>query len=181
MDEAARTEVLRIARDTVINAVRGLKPTKVEPTAPELLEHRGAFVTLKNRGRLRGCIGQFVAAEPLFKIVQEMAVAAATRDPRFSLDRVSEDELPELHIEVSVLGPLEPISDPLDFELGVHGIHMKHGFATGCYLPQVATETGWSKEQFLSSLASGKAGLSPQAWRDPETELRRFTCEIVSE
>ena len=110
-----------------------------------------------------------------------MAVSAATHDPRFTFDRITPEELPDLDVEVSVLGLLEKITDPLDFELGVHGIYIKRGFSHGCFLPQVAAETGWSKEQFLSHCAGGKAGLPDDAWKDPQTEVLRFTCEVVSE
>jgi len=181
VNEAARKELLEIAREAVAAAVRRQKPSDVKPVSPELQEPRGAFVTIKNHGRLRGCIGQFVAHEPLFEMVREMAVSAATHDPRFTFDPITRDELPELDIEVSVLGPLEKIRDPLDFELGVHGIYLRRGFASGCFLPQVATETGWSKEEFLSECAGGKAGLAPDAWKDPATEVMRFTCEVISE
>ena len=181
MDEAVRKEILTIAREAVAAAVRGEKPPEVKPASAELHEPSGAFVTLKNHGRLRGCIGQFVADRPLFEMVQEMAVSSATRDLRFADDPITPAELGELHVEVSVLGPLEEIDDPLDFELGVHGIYLKSGFAHGCFLPQVAAETGWSKEQFLSNCAAGKAGLAPDAWKDPKTEVLRFTCEIISE
>jgi len=181
MDDAARKELLEIARQAVAAAVRGQNPPEVKPVSAELSEPRGAFVTIKNHGRLRGCIGQFVAEGPLFELVQEMAVAAATRDPRFTFEPVTQDELPDLDVEVSVLGPLEKIDDPLDFDLGVHGIYIKRGFSHGCFLPQVATETGWSKEEFLSHCASGKAGLASNAWKDPKTEVLRFSCEVVSE
>jgi AmmeMemoRadiSam system protein A len=180
MDDPARKELLEIAREAVAAAVRRQKPPEVKPVSAELNKPRGAFVTIKNHGRLRGCIGQFVAEGPLFELVQEMA-AAATHDPRFTFEPVTHDELPDLDVEVSVLGPLEKIDDPLDFNLGVHGIYIKRGFSHGCFLPQVAAETGWSKEEFLSHCASGKAGLPPDAWKDPKTEVLRFTCEVVSE
>jgi len=181
VDEAARKEILRIARDAVAAAVRGEAPPEAAPASAELRKLSGAFVTLKSRGQLRGCIGQFTADRPLFETVQEMAVSSATRDMRFADDPLTPDELGDLHIEVSVLGPLEKIDDPLDFDLGVHGIYIKAGFAHGCFLPQVAVETRWSKEQFLSHCAAGKAGLSPDAWKDPRTEVLRFTCEVLSE
>jgi AmmeMemoRadiSam system protein A len=181
MDDAAKRELLKIAREAVSAAVRGEKMPGAKPVSPELVEPRGAFVTIKNRGRLRGCIGQFVADRPLVEMVEEMAVSSATRDPRFSDDPVTPGELDELDVEVSVIGPLERIADPLDFTLGVHGIYIKRGFHHGCFLPQVARETRWSKEQFLSECAEGKAGLAPDAWKDPRTEVLRFTCEVISE
>ena len=113
--------------------------------------------------------------------VAEMAEASAHRDPRFLFDRLRPEELKELTIEISILSPLERIADPLDFELGRHGIYLKQGGATGCFLPQVATETGWSKEEFLSQCAYSKAGLPPDGWKEPATEVYRFTCEIIEE
>ena len=179
MNDAAKRELLKIARDTVSAAVRGERRPSVTPVEPELLVPSGAFVTIKNRGRLRGCIGRFDAESPLYEMVEEMAVSSATGDPRFQ--PVSPDELHSLHIEISVIGPLEKISDPLDFTLGVHGIYIRRGGAHGCFLPQVATETGWSKAQFLSECAEGKAGLDPEAWKEPRTEVLRFTCEVIAE
>ncbi len=179
MNDAAKREILKIARDTVAAASRGQRCPDVKPVEPELREPRGAFVTIKNKGRLRGCIGRFVADAPLWEIVQEMAVSSATGDPRFT--PVTPDELPDLSVEISVIGPLEKIADPLDFTLGVHGVYIRRGGAHGCFLPQVARETGWSKEQFLSECAEGKAGLGPEAWRDPKTEVLRFSCEVISE
>lgn len=181
MDEAARKELLDIARRTVTAAVTGQPRPAVRTTHPELQEPRGAFVTLRTAGRLRGCIGCFEASQPLYQVVAEMAEASALRDPRFLFDRLRPDELDHLTIEISVLSPLERIADPLDFELGRHGIYIRRGPASGCFLPQVATETGWSKEEFLSQCAQGKAGLPPDAWKDPATEVFRFTCEIISE
>ena len=90
-------------------------------------------------------------------------------------------ELQDVNVEISVLSPLERTNDPLSIELGVHGIYIRSGFSSGCFLPQVATETGWSKEEFLSNCASHKAGLPPDAWRDPDTEVLTFTAEVFRE
>ena len=130
---------------------------------------------------LRGCIGRFDPSEPLRELIPEMAAAAATEDPRFVADRITPEELPDVTVGISVLSPLEKTDDPMSIELGVHGIYIRKGFQSGCFLPQVATETGWSKEKFLSNCASHKAGLSPDAWRDPETEVLIFTAEVFSE
>lgn len=181
MEETARMELLNIARQVVTAAVTGRPRPPLRATHPELQEPRGAFVTLRTSGRLRGCIGCFEASQPLYQVVAEMAEASALHDPRFLFDRLRPDELEHLTIEISVLSPLEKVDDPLDFELGRHGIYLKRGGASGCFLPQVATETGWSKEEFLSQCAEGKAGLRPEAWKDPDTEVYRFTCEIISE
>ncbi len=181
MDELAREELLGIARQVVTAVVNGQPRPSFQVSQPELAEPQGVFVTLRTGGRLRGCIGCFEATQPLHEVVAEMAESSALKDPRFVLDRLRPEELEDLTIEVSVLSPLERIDDPLDFELGRHGIQLKRGGASGCFLPQVATETGWSKEEFLTQCAYGKAGLPPDAWKDPASEVCRFTCEIISE
>ena len=107
-----------------------------------------------------------------------MGKASSTRDPRFLADPITPDELDKLHIEISVLSPLERTDDPLSLELGTHGIYIKHGCTSGCFLPQVATETGWDAEQFLSYCCSHKAGLALDAWKDPKTEVYLFTADI---
>jgi len=181
MKEDSKATLLKIARDAVECAVTGKPISPAECDDEELNQPRGAFVTIKKRGRLRGCIGQFTADEALCLTVQKMARAAAVEDPRFFNQPIRPDELEELEIEISVLSPLERIDDPMKIELGVHGIYIKRGFQRGCFLPQVATETGWSKEEFLSHCAAGKAGLSPDAWKSPDTELYVFTAEIIKE
>jgi len=181
VDETARSELLTIARQTVTAAVTNQPRPAPQATHPDLEQPCGAFVTLRTSGRLRGCIGCFEATQPLHDVVAEMAESSARRDPRFIFDPLRPEELDDLTIEVSVLSPLERIEDPLDFELGRHGIYIKHGGASGCFLPQVAEETGWSKEEFLTQCASGKAGLAPDAWKDPATEVYRFTCQIITE
>ena len=146
---------------------------------PALTAPCGCFVTLKNRGRLRGCIGQFISDRPLIELVAEMAEASASSDPRFFDQSASPSgDLGNLDIEISVLSPLERTDDPLSLRLGVDGIYIKRGYASGCFLPQVATETGWSKEEFLSYCCSHKAGLPPDAWKDPKTEVYLFTAEV---
>ncbi len=135
-------------------------------------------MTLKNGERLRGCIGQFVSDIPLIELIAEMARASATSDPRFLSDPITADELGQLDIEISVLSPLVQTDDPLSLRIGVDGIYIKKGFASGCFLPQVATEAGWNKEEFLSYCCSDKAGLSPDAWKEPGTEVYLFTAEV---
>lgn len=138
----------------------------------------GCFVTLKTRDRLRGCIGQFISDRPLIELVAEMAEASVAKDPRFIDHRITPGELDDLDIEISVLSPLKRTSDPLSLRLGVDGIYIKRGYASGCFLPQVATETGWDAEQFLSYCCSHKAGLPPEAWKDSRTEVYLFTAEV---
>jgi AmmeMemoRadiSam system protein A len=145
---------------------------------PDLTATCGCFVTLKNGGRLRGCIGQFTSDKPLVELVVEMAKASATSDPRFLGDPIVPAEVDELDVEISVLSPLKKTDDPLSLTLGTDGIYIKQGCASGCFLPQVATETGWSKEEFLSYCCSHKAGLPADAWKDPHTDVFLFTADV---
>lgn len=182
MKESAKLEILQLARVAAESAVRKESYTPSKPeNNPELYQESGCFVTLKNRGRLRGCIGRFVSHDPLYQLVAEMARAAACEDPRFLADPITSDELDDLTVEVSVLSPLKRIENPLQLELGKHGIYIKKGYQAGCFLPQVATETGWNKEEFLTQCAVTKAGLTPDAWRDSDTEVYVFTADIFEE
>jgi len=183
----ARRALLAVARSAVEAAVRG-EPSPEFPreategtVGDELAEPRGAFVTLKTRGRLRGCLGHFEADAPARERVREMARASALDDPRFAGDRIRPDELGNVQIEISLLHPREKVDDPLSIELGRDGIQVRKGARTGCFLPQVATETGWTKEEFLSHCCSHKAGLAPDAWRDPATEVLRFRAEVFGD
>ncbi len=176
-DEQKRT-LLKVARDTVEAVVNGRAAPGATSDDPELNAHCGCFVTLKNGDRLRGCIGNFTSEGPLIGLAAEMAKASATSDPRFFGDRVTAGELDQLDIEISVLSPLERTDDPLSLRLGIDGIYIKKGHASGCFLPQVATETGWTKEEFLGYCCSHKAGLADDAWRDPETEVYLFNAEV---
>jgi AmmeMemoRadiSam system protein A len=178
MNESQRQALLKVARDTVEAAIKRLPSENPQSDDPELNAHCGCFVTLKNGEQLRGCIGQFTSELPLIELVAQMAKASSTGDPRFFGDRISERELPELDIEISVLSALQRTEDPLSLRLGVDGIYIKRGRASGCFLPQVASETGWSKEQFLSYCCSHKAGIAADAWEDSETEVYFFTAEV---
>ena len=178
---AARRELLGIARACAEAALKNEPPAPPVCDNAELQGHQGAFVTLMNHGRLRGCLGQFVAQEPLCAVVAHMAAAAATEDYRFAAHPVTVAELPDIDIEISVLSPMQRIANPLDIELGTHGIYIRRGFQAGTYLPQVATEHHMSKEEFLSSCCAHKAGLPPGAWKDPETEVFVYTAEVFGE
>jgi len=178
MDEAQRLVLLGVVRDVVEAVVRGKAAPEATSDDPELNAPCGCFVTLKNGDQLRGCIGQFTSMSPVIELVGEMAESSAKNDPRFQADPITADELDELDAEISVLSPLQRTNDPLSLRLGVDGIYIKKGGASGCFLPQVATETGWSKEEFLSYCCSHKAGLAPEAWRDRETEVYLFSAEV---
>ncbi len=178
MNDAQKRTLLKVARDSVEVAVTGGKVLKPASDDPQLNAPCGCFVTLKNQDRLRGCIGQFTSEMPLIELVVDMAKASATSDPRFFADRITAGELDQLDIEISVLSPLKLTREPLSLRLGVDGIYIKKGYVSGCFLPQVATETGWSKEEFLSYCCAHKAGLPSDAWKDPKTEVYLFTAEV---
>ncbi|MCD6423427.1 MAG: AmmeMemoRadiSam system protein B [Elusimicrobia bacterium] len=178
LNEEQKKTLLRIARKTIEEYIRKRKIPDFEIADPRLNEVQGAFVTLTIDGHLRGCIGNIVGVKPLWETVRDMAIEAATADPRFR--PLSPEELSKIKIEISVLSPLKRVK-PEDIVLGRDGVVVKRGFRQGVYLPQVADETGWSKEEFLSSLCAHKAGLSPDAWKDPETQLYAFQALVFSE
>jgi len=178
MNEEQKRILLRVACDMVEAVITGGGVQKPETDDPELNTHCGCFVTLKNADRLRGCIGRFTSDDPLVDLVVEMAKASATGDPRFLGDPITADELEQLDVEISVLSPLQKTDDPLSLRLGTDGIYIKGKGTSGCFLPQVATETGWSKEEFLSYCCAHKAGLSADAWKNPATEVYLFTAEV---
>jgi AmmeMemoRadiSam system protein A len=178
MNETQKHALLKVAKDTVEAVITRKRPPKVEADDPDLAVPCGCFVTLKNGDQLRGCIGNFTGDRPLVEMVIEMAKASATSDPRFFDDPITPEELPSLDIEISVLSPLKKTNDPLSLRLGIDGIYIRRGPYAGCFLPQVATETGWSKEEFLGYCCSHKAGLPYDAWKDPKTDCFLFTAEV---
>ena len=172
-----RARLIELARSAVEAAVTGQAAPGATEAEGLLGEQRGCFVTLKNSGRLRGCIGTFIPQKPLGAMVVEMATAASTQDPRFFGDPITASELGELSVEVSVLSPLEETDDPASLAIGRQGIYIISGGRSGCFLPEVATEQGWSAEQFLDHCCAGKAGLPAGAWRDKDTKVYLFTSE----
>ena len=176
LDESQRKELLGIARRTLEGYLGARRIPAEEGARGKLAAPGAAFVTLTKNGRLRGCIGYTEAVAPLFKVVQECAVAAATEDPRFP--PVTPDELPSLQVEISVLTPLVPIR-PEEVEVGRHGLMVAQGRMRGLLLPQVPVEWGWDREKFLDQTCV-KAGLPPSAWRHGAT-LRAFTAEVFGE
>jgi AmmeMemoRadiSam system protein A len=175
--EADRQRLIQLARRAIEAHVTGGVPNG-EVSVPEPLErHGGAFVTIHRRGELRGCIGHLEATGSLGRIVGECAVAACSADPRFP--PVADAELPELEIELSLLGPLEPISSPDEIEVGRHGLVVERDRMRGLLLPQVATEWQWDRETFLEQTCH-KAGLPRDAWRHG-ARIWRFEAEVFSD
>jgi AmmeMemoRadiSam system protein B/AmmeMemoRadiSam system protein A len=172
-------ELLWLARKSVETAVRERRLYEgPAPRWPALLEDRGAFVTLKKHGQLRGCIGYIFPIKPLYLTVRDVAAMAALRDTRFP--PVATAELDQLEYEISVLSPLRRVLSPDEIIVGKHGLVVKRGDQEGLLLPQVATEQHWDRRRFLEETCL-KAGLPPDAWRDPETDIFRFTAFVFGE
>lgn len=175
-----KRSLLDVAWQTVKLYVETGKTFEFVTKDPRVFEQEGAFVTIHNKGRLRGCIGHIIGDQPLIATVRDMAIAA-TKDHRFILNPITKEEIPELDIEVSVLSQPRPISDVSEIEMGKHGVILRQDSShQGLFLPQVATETGWSKEKFLSELCSQKAGLPPNCWKDPRTRIHIFTADVFA-
>jgi AmmeMemoRadiSam system protein A len=171
--------LLKIARSTIEAHLEGHRTPQVAADTPGLRLQRGAFVTLHEKGSLRGCIGQFTSQDPLTEVVGSMAIAAASEDPRFS--PVASGEMKDIHIEISVLSPPASLADWRSVRLGVDGVIVRRGSASGVFLPQVATETGWDLETFLGELCSQKAGLPRESYKDPATKIFTFQADVFSE
>lgn len=169
--------LLDLARRAVIVAAERRESLDSLPQDPQLGESFGAFVTLRKRGRLRGCIGQIGSERSLIEVVAHCAKSAALQDPRF--EPVGAEELREIEIELSVLSPLQEIT-PDGIEVGKHGLMVSVGQNRGVLLPQVAIECRWNSGRFLEETCI-KAGLEREAWRDPETKIHGFTAEVFAE
>jgi AmmeMemoRadiSam system protein A len=175
-----KTRLIQIAKDSIQSYIIDGKKIDVQETNPRLLEEEGTFVTIEKSGQLRGCIGNIIGHGPLYLLVRDMAIASATEDPRFS--PVKKEELKDLEIEISVLSKPWKIQNIDEIKMGEHGVIVSRGlYQQGVFLPQVATETGWSKEEFLSELCSQKAGLPRDCYKDPKTTIQIFTADVFSE
>jgi hypothetical protein len=180
--EIEQNDLLNIARKSVESFVKygkipEVSPSDIQSSLPQ--QRSGVFVTLTNAGQLRGCIGLMESNEPLYKTVPQMAAAAAVDDPRFN--PVTLEDLPKLKYEVSVLSPMKRINNIDEIELGKHGVKVQNSGKSGVFLPRVAQETGWSKEEFLNRLCQDKAGLPEDCWKDSATEISLFTAQVFSD
>ena len=177
LSEADKSLLLALARNAIETAVRERRLPGTIPNHGVFSQPSRGFVTLRHRGRLRGCIGHIEPPEPLGECIVRSAVSAAVEDLRFAT--VSVEELSELHIEISLLTTPAPIE--LDeIEIGRHGLLICRGGKRGLLLPQVATEQGLTRERFLEETCR-KAGVPSTAWKYPGTEIYAFQCEIISE
>jgi len=172
-------QALALARqslETWVRTGRVLAPQK--PFSGGLAEHCGAFVSLHTRaGALRGCIGHMIGDGPVGELLIELAIAAGTRDTRF--EPVNERELEDLVYEISILSPMRRTAAE-EVRPGMHGLYIRRGRNSGVLLPQVATEWGWGREEFLGETCR-KAGLPMDAWQDPRTEISTFTAQVFHE
>lgn len=176
LTDEEREELLRIARRAATTWLREGRVPEESPASEKLNAPGAAFVTLTEGGRLRGCIGYTEARAPLYRTVQECAVASATEDSRFL--PVTAAEIGTVRIEISVLTPLLPIL-PEEVDVGVHGLLVRRGGHRGLLLPQVPAEHGWDRETFLAQVCL-KAGLPRDAWRKG-AELFSFMAEVFGE
>ena len=168
LSEKEKIILLEIARSSIEGYLMNMEKSDINP---ELLSENlnrkvGAFVTLTLKGNLRGCIGRFSSQLPLYKIVQEMAIASATNDNRFK--KVSKTEMNRIGIEISVLSPLKRIQSVDEIVMGKHGIYIRKGGSSGTFLPQVALNTGWSREEFLGHCAMDKVRIGWDGWKNSE-------------
>jgi len=182
LTEDEQQTLLRIARDSAATYLTDGTELEIDKSryelSPRLLAPGAAFVTLRKKEMLRGCIGHVVAMAPLYQSVAQNAIQAC-RDPRFTSTPVTSAELPELTVEVSVLTPMRRLLDTSNAEVGRDGLMMVQGPMSGLLLPQVPVEQHWDREEFLSQTCY-KAGLPPDAWRDQSTEIYRFSAQVFS-
>lgn len=169
--------LISLARDSIESAL-DKKASDKAPVPISLTRPRGAFVTLTAGERLRGCIGRLTPSGPLAETIGAMARAAAFEDPRFPPIRV--EEWPQISIEISVLGPMEPVASVEEILVGSHGLYIVQGFRSGVLLPQVAVEWGWDRDDFLAQVCR-KAGLPVDAWREPSAQLYKFEAAVFGE
>ncbi|PIU89807.1 MAG: hypothetical protein COY42_05485 [Armatimonadetes bacterium CG_4_10_14_0_8_um_filter_66_14] len=177
LDAAEQQYLLTLARQSLEACVNGKRFAPPKPADPKLTRDSGAFVTLKKHGELRGCIGYLAAVKPLYAAIAEMAESAALRDPRF--EAVKPGELADIDLEISVLSPLRPLKSLDDIVVGKHGLVMTSGLHRGVLLPQVPTEQGWDRDQYLEGLCR-KTGVPNRSWEKGAT-LEAFTAQVFGE
>lgn len=181
LTDADKTALLKLARHTLDGFLRTGQLPEFAPTSAAQQQPRATFVTLRRRdsGALRGCRGEVFARYPLWESVQRVSVLSATDDPRFR--PMVHAELADTHIEISVLTPLRLANSPDEVQVGRHGVMVRRGGRSGLFLPQVPTEQGWDRDEYLSTLCWMKAGLPADAWRRPDTQLYVFEAEVFEE
>jgi AmmeMemoRadiSam system protein A len=183
LDPSSRVALLDLARRALrerLGITASAEPFPAPPLAADLLAPAGCFISLHElqTHRLRGCVGRLDPAKPLWETVY-LTSGEVLHDPRFVNQPVTGSELESLELEISVLSPPREAANPLDFEPLVDGIYLTFANRAGFFLPQVARETGWTREQLLSRLCSEKLGLHPDIWQRPGVKLFKFEVEVV--
>lgn len=177
LNQGQQTFLLELAREAIELHIKNKKAPKVKVKDPTLKEKRGAFVSLKISGELRGCIGYPLPFKSLYQTVIDVAVSAATQDFRFK--SLTLEELPKARIEISVLSSPQPVMDINKIEVGTHGIVVSKGLNKGLLLPQVPVEWDWDLETYLSH-GCLKAGLDEDEWKKG-AQIEVFTAQVFSE
>jgi len=170
-------ELLKTARDAIVSYITSGAESAIEPSSEMVCTAHGCFVTIKQNGKLRGCIGNFISEKTLHLLVREMAIAAAIHDPRFY--PMKEPDLKDFSLEISVLSPLEKVESIDTISVGKHGLYITKNSSHGVLLPQVAVEYGWDRENFLKHTCL-KAGLPEKAWQK-ECDIFIFTAQVFGE
>ena len=174
LSENEKKQLKEMAKDSIEEVFYGKK--KEQSDLPEILkEKRGAFVTLKKKGELNGCIGYIRGVQPLHKTIKEMAIQAAFHDPRFA--PLEKTEWKDIDIEISVLTPMKVIENIDEIKIGIHGLYIEKGHNSGLLLPQVATENNWDRKAFLE-YTCWKAGLPKDAWKSTDTKIYIFSADV---
>ncbi|MFH1233320.1 MAG: AmmeMemoRadiSam system protein A [Patescibacteria group bacterium] len=179
LNNKQKKKILDIAKQTVESYILTGNVLDFKVVDEGLNKKQGAFVTIRCGKQLRGCVGQIVPTnKPLWQVVRNMAISASSEDLRFN--PIAKTELAKLSYEISVLSVPEKISDWQNIELGKHGVIVQQGYNCGVFLPQVADETGWSKEEFLSHLCENKAGLPAKCYKNKDILLSVFTAQVFA-
>ncbi|MFC1493564.1 AmmeMemoRadiSam system protein A [candidate division KSB1 bacterium] len=179
LSEETKAGLLKIARASIRAELKtGMSAEEDKFETFELREVSGIFVTIKNKGMLRGCIGHIHQDKLTLDTLKEVAASAASNDPRFP--SVTIDELEEIDLEITILSPFKKIKKTDEIEIGKHGLFIKSGYNQGLLLPQVAPENNFDKTEFLEHTCM-KAGLSVNAWKEKETDIYIFSGEVFGE
>jgi AmmeMemoRadiSam system protein A len=174
ISDKEKIELKKLARNAIEAVLSGRQGENVH-ISERLKEKGGAFVTIKKKGDLRGCIGYIKAVLPIWETVKDAAIQAAFHDTRF--DPVNTKEWKDIDIEISVLTPMKKIEDIAEIEVGTHGLYIEKGYHSGLLLPQVATEYNWDRITFLEHTCY-KAGLPKDAWKSKDTNISIFSADI---
>ena len=173
-----KRELLGIARCSIAAALQQQSQRMTAIASKELMHPGGAFVTLRIKKELRGCIGYLESTHPLAEVVAEVAVKAAMDDPRFPSLGMSEFD--QTSVEISILSPLRRIQSKDEIKIGEHGLMLEFESCKGVLLPQVAVEYGWDAAEFPEAVCR-KAGANRSDWQYPEARISVFAAEVISE